>query len=269
MFLLVGAGLCFGQTGNLPDQATQPSTRGGNAQTTTQSDTVKPNDGGKTSSSVRDTTIPASQQTLPSFTAEQGSDNAAGGGELISGTTISASLDLPLSSRSSQIGDRFTASIVQPVKALDGTVLVPPGTKLEGVVTNVDQTQLESSLVPGDAKVEFRFVRMVLPNGATAPVSLTLDSIKAAEDKSKTKLSGDASSSDNTTPDLEPTGAIGASTEATGSAADSPLQGLSVGASLGGGSVMATETNSVALPPQTVLILRLQHNTMVPASGIR
>jgi hypothetical protein len=57
--------------------------------------------------------------------------------------------------------------------------------------------------------------------------------------------------------------------EASGSAADSPLKGLSVSAAPGGGTVQATEASLVDLPPQTVLMLRVQHNTMVPASGLR
>jgi hypothetical protein len=182
---------------------------------------------------------------------------------------IPASLDLLLSSKTSQIGDRFTASIAKPIKGLDGSVLIPTGTKLEGVVTNVDQSQLESSLVPGTTKLEFRFTRMVLPNGATAPINVTLDSIKAAEQKGKAKADSSDTGESKPTAGLQEIGTRGVNIEASGSAADSPLKGLSVSAAPGGGTVQATEASLVDLPPQTVLMLRVQHNTMVPASGLR
>ena len=267
--LFAWAGLCLGQNGDMPSQATQSSTRGGSTQSTTRSDRVNPNPNGQTGSSINDTVIPADQQTRPSFTPDQEGDNAAGGGEIPSGSLITASLDLLLSSKTSQIGDHFTASILKPVKAVDGSVLVPSGTKLEGVVTNVNQSQLESSLVPGDSRVEFRLNRMVLPNGATAPVNVTLDSVKLAPAKADT-TPGAAGSEDSN----ESTGSTGLKQitgdgGGPGGAPDDALEGVSVGASAGGGYVMATQAGVVDLPPQTQLVLRVQHNTMVPASGLR
>jgi hypothetical protein len=262
--LVVSAALCVAQNGDMTG-ATQSSTHGGNAQSTTRPDRTSPNPDGKTGSSVNNTVIPADQQTRPSFTPDQAGDNAAGGGEIPSGSTIVASLDLLLSSKTSQIGDRFTASIVKPVKALDGTVLIPSGTKLEGVVTNVDQSHLESSLVPGDSRVEFRFNRMVLPNGAAAPINLTLDSVKASDQKGQRDPNQDAGEASKTGSSL----AEAAPREDQAAASVAQVTGMSVGAMPGGGYVLATEAGVVDLPPQTQLVLRVQHNTMVPASGLR
>jgi hypothetical protein len=265
---VVSAALCVAQNGDMTG-ATQSSTHGGNAQSSTQSttrsDRTSPNPDGKTGGSVNNTVIPADQQTRPSFTPDQAGDNAAGGGEIPSGSTIVASLDLLLSSKTSQIGDHFTASIVKPVKALDGTVLIPSGTKLEGVVTNVDQSQLESSLVPGDSRVEFRFNRMVLPNGAAAPINLTLDSVKASDQKAQRDPNQDAGEGSKTGSSL----AEAAPRDDQAAASVAQANGVSVGAMPGGGYVLASEAGVVDLPPQTQLVLRVQHNTMVPASGLR
>jgi hypothetical protein len=268
--LFAWAGLCLGQNGDMPAQATQSSTRGGSTQgstqSTTRSDRVSPNANGQTGSSITDPVVPADQQTRPSFTPDQAGDDAGGGGEIPSGSLITASLDLLLSSKTSQIGDHFTASILKPVKALDGSVLIPSGTKLEGVVTNVNQSQLESSLVPGDSRVEFRLNRMVLPNGATAAVNLTLDSVKVAPAKADSSPNPAESEDGNNSAGLKQiTGDGGAPGGGSGDA----LEGVSVGASAGGGYVLATQAGVVDLPPQTQLVLRVQHNTMVPASGLR
>lgn len=55
-----------------------------------------------------------------------------------SGTRFLASLNRPLSTKNAKAGDRFEASTLEPVVAVDGTVL-PPGTEIRGHVDKVEE----------------------------------------------------------------------------------------------------------------------------------
>jgi hypothetical protein len=253
------------QTGNTSNPSSQSgASRHGTSDT--QSDRVQPSDGGKTGSSMHDTIITSDQQIQPSYTAEQNPEGASGGGQVPAGALVRASLDLLLTSKSSQAGDKFTATVSQPVRGYDGSSLIPTGTKIEGAVTRVEQSQLESSLVGGACKLEFRFDRMVLPNGATTPVNLTLVSVKAPESKVRPRRDHSADQrEDQNSPDAQPQ-SIGMT---SGSADDGAMKGVSVTSSPGGGYVTTTDATMVSLPPQTTVVLRFQHSTMVPSSALR
>ncbi|MGE5322888.1 MAG: hypothetical protein ACM3SW_08505, partial [Actinomycetota bacterium] len=49
-------------------------------------------------------------------------------------TEVHAVLDTPLSTRTSRPGDRFTATVNDPVRGSNGAVIVPAGARLEGEV---------------------------------------------------------------------------------------------------------------------------------------
>jgi len=255
---------CFAQTGNSSNSSSQSgSARHGTSDT--QSDRAQPPSDGKTSSSVHDTIITSDQQVQSSYSAEQTPEGASGGGQVPAGALVRATLDLLLTSKSSQAGDKFTATVSQPVRGYDGSSLVPTGTKLEGVVTRVEQSQLESSLVGGACKIEFRFDRMVMPNGATTPVNLTLVSIKAPENKVRPRA---GSSDENAKPESQ-NAPTQDPTTGSGEPPDSAMKGLSVTSSPGGGYVTATDASMVNLVQQSTVVLRFQHSTMVPSSAMR
>ncbi len=271
LFLLLAAlsvAGVFAQTGNLPNSTTQSGSSRHGTSDTTQSDRVQPSDGGNTGSSTHDSIITSDQQIQSSYSAEQTPEGASGGGQIPAGALVNATLDLLLTSKSSQAGDKFTATVSQPVRGYDGSSLIPAGTKLEGMVTRVEQSQLESSLVGGACKIEFRFDRMVLPNGASTPVNLSLVSIKAPESKIKPTRNSSAdddsarSESQNSATSSDPQGA-------SESPSDRSMKGLSVTSAPGGGYVTATDARMASLPPQTTVVLRFQHSTMAPSSAMR
>jgi hypothetical protein len=74
-----------------------------------------------------------SQQGRPRYNSRT---NTGGGWTLPPDTIISMQMDRTLSSKTSRVGDRFTATVTVPVSA-NGRVALPPGTVIEGRVTQV------------------------------------------------------------------------------------------------------------------------------------
>src|SRR5436190_1945378 len=59
--------------------------------------------------------------------------------EIPNGTEIRATLEQRLSTETSKVGDRFTATIAEPVRSADGNVVIPQGAKVQGEITEVEQ----------------------------------------------------------------------------------------------------------------------------------
>lgn len=87
---------------------------------------------------------------------------------LPSGTVVPVKLDVPLSSKTSQPGDKFTATVVNGSEDAG----LPDGTTVEGVVR---EAQPSENNKPGVLDVDFR--RMVFPNGTTRTVDATIYSL--------------------------------------------------------------------------------------------
>ena len=95
------------------------------------------------------------------------------------GTIIPLRMDTYLSSRSSQIGDSFTASVINDVE-LDRRVIIPAGSRVEGHVTAVDGAERMSRA----GTIAITFDKLVFPGGASMPIDGTLTSLdgEARED---------------------------------------------------------------------------------------
>src|SRR5262249_59903180 len=79
----------------------------------------------------------APSQSYPSTPQTQGQSNSAsvsGSKEVAAGTEIMAALDQPLSTKNSKVVDTFTATVQQNLTALDVSVAVPTGSKIQGDV---------------------------------------------------------------------------------------------------------------------------------------
>ena len=84
------------------------------------------------------------------------------------GTAIQVTLDQPLSTRTSQVGDLFTTTVASDVMA-DNGVAIPAGSQIRGRVTAV-----QKSGQPGQAAVLKIAFDEVTVDGATYPVALTV-----------------------------------------------------------------------------------------------
>ena len=164
------------------------------------------------------------------------------------GTEFRATLDTPLSTKTSKVGDRFTATISAPVRSAIGNVIIPTGSKLNGQVSDSDNEKLADA-IKDMGHLNLRFTDIQLPNGTDVPIDATLISVH------RTKP---ATRAENTTPP-----AISTNAGLTG-VFGPPLKGLAVGNLAGGGYVLATTGKQVNLPAECGLRLRVDRNTPVP-----
>ena len=92
------------------------------------------------------------------------------------GTVVPLRMDTALSSNSSRVGDRFTATVSRSVM-LDYRVVLPEGSKVEGHVTGVSPG--ERGRAPGAIAVAFD--RIALPTGNAIPIDATLTTLNDEE----------------------------------------------------------------------------------------
>jgi hypothetical protein len=84
---------------------------------------------------------------------------------LPSGTTLDVLLDQEIGTKSSKVGDTFSATVQNAVMATNGATVVPAGTKVYGKVTGLDN----SDRVGEPAAIRIDFERMVV-NGSSMPL---------------------------------------------------------------------------------------------------
>ncbi|HEX5435552.1 MAG TPA: hypothetical protein VFW98_00220 [Gemmatimonadaceae bacterium] len=89
------------------------------------------------------------------------------------GTTLQATLDRTLGTSQSRVGDHFTATVATPVYAQSGTVVVPQGATVHGVVTG-----LHASEHAGDqAAIQLAFDSLTI-NGQSYPFNAKVTATK-------------------------------------------------------------------------------------------
>ncbi|MGZ4870787.1 MAG: hypothetical protein ACXVK3_02755 [Candidatus Angelobacter sp.] len=168
------------------------------------------------------------------------------------GTEIHAALDTPLSSKTSKPGDRFTATVSDSVRANNGAVVIPSGTRVEGEVAESEDGKTLAAL-RGKATLSLRFRDVVLPSGQTLPLTATLISVHDSSGKNSKKA--DAERQAQSGQDTKGVG-IGAGV-GPGRGFGGPIKGLAIGALSGGGYVVATKGKDVNLPAQAVMLIRV------------
>jgi hypothetical protein len=85
--------------------------------------------------------------------------------QIAAGTEIRATLDTPLSTKTSKPGDRFTATIVESARGISD-VVIPAGARVEGEVAEADDGKTMAALKDKNA-LSVRFRDVVLPDGQT------------------------------------------------------------------------------------------------------
>lgn len=175
--------------------------------------------------------------------------NAAVIDELGAGTEIHAALDTPLSSKTSKPGDRFTATVSDPVRANNGAVVIPTGARVEGEVAESEDEKTLAAL-KDKPKLSLRFRDVVLPSGQTLPLSATLVSVHDTSGKNPKKAQVESGRNG------KDSNAIGSAT-GTGRGFGGPIKGLAIGTLSGGGYVIATNGKDVHLPAQAGMLIRV------------
>ena len=171
---------------------------------------------------------------------------------LIAGTDVRAALDTPLSTKTSKVGDRFTATINYPVHDSAGNVVVPVGAKLNGQISDPDDDKVAGA-IKDMGHLNLRFTDIQLPDGTSAPVNLTLISVHTGKPGPVSALGKNTQ-----------LGSQAIAAHAGVAALGRPIKGLAVGNLAGGGYVLSTTSKQVALPAECILRLRVERNTPLP-----
>ena len=252
LFALLGMAVLVAQNpGNANNQSTIPQTQSGT------------NPGSAPGQNTPPATQPPNQIQPPlnQTNATSGTVPISVSGDVPAGTEIRATLDTPLSSKTSKPGDRFTATISQSVQSANG-VVVPTGARVEGEVSESEQGKTIPAL-RGKGALNLRFRDIVLPNGKTVPLVATLVSVNTTSGKTTADNEGQVESSTRGKDVAKDVG-IGAGVGTVGGLIfGSPLKGLAIGALAGGGYVLATNGKNVNLPAQTGLVIRLDETLSV------
>lgn len=212
-------------------------------------------------------TDPNATQT-PTSPNTQASATASGADQVAVNTEIHAVLDTPLSTKTSKAGDRFTATVSDPVRASNGAEIVPAGARVEGEVAEAEQGKAVAAL-RGKGKLSLRFRDIVLPSGQTLPLTATLVSVNSTNGKNTKKADEEGQVQSGTQgKDVAKDVGIGAGIgTVAGLIFGAPLKGLAIGALAGGGYVLATKGKDVQLPAQTGMVIRLDQPLSINAAS--
>jgi hypothetical protein len=172
--------------------------------------------------------------------------------EVGAGTEIHAALDTPLSSKTSKPGDRFTATVSDPVRATNGAIVIPEGARVEGEVAESEDEKTLTAL-KDKPKLSLRLRDVVLPTGQTLPLTATLVSVHQTGGKNPQKVTEHQIESSRNGKDSN---SIGADTPPARSFGG-PIKGLAIGALSGGGYVVTTNGKDVHLPAQAGMLIRV------------
>jgi hypothetical protein len=260
VFLLVAVAIAFAQnpagTSNTPSNTPQTTPQTQNPANPSNPTAQKP------------ATSPAD---LPQGNAAQPSNRNQAGAQSVSpanstavidevgaGTEIHATLDTPLSTRTSKAGDRFTSTISDPVRANNGAVVIPTGARVEGEVAEAEEGKTDAAL-RGKGKLSLRFRDVVLPSGQTLPLTATLVSVHDTSGKNNKKADEEGQIQPGArNKDAARGVGIGAGIgTAAGLVFGSPIKGLAIGALAGGGYVVSTKGKDVNLPAQAGMLIRV------------
>ena len=173
--------------------------------------------------------------------------------EVGAGTEMHAALDTPLSSKTSKPGDRFTATLSDPVRANNGAIVIPAGARVEGEVAESEDEKTLAAL-KDKPKLSLRFRDVVLPGGQTLPLTATLVSVHGTGGKNSRKVSAEGQiESGRNGKDSNAIGAPNTPARNFGG----PIKGLAIGALSGGGYVVAINGKDVHLPAQAGMLIRV------------
>ena len=223
--------------GSTPSQ--NPSENGG----------VRPNPaaGASPDSNVNGVTVSSAPQTNPA--------PAAASDQVLANTEFRAALDTPLSTRTSKPGDRFSATVVDPVRGSGGSIVIPAGSRLEGEIA--DAGDGAPAALRGRDALSLRFRDVILPSGQTVPLSATLVSVNNTNGRNTKRTDEEyqvrsGAQGKDTAREMETGRGSGASLMFGG-----PLKGFAIASMAGGGHVITTNGKDVELPAQTGFVIRL------------
>ncbi len=166
-------------------------------------------------------------------------------GTLPEGTSFEVRLDEALSSKTARREDRIMASVASPVR-VDGRVVLPAGTRVRGLVDDVQEAERPAR----SGRLDLVFDRIALSDGTEIPLHSRVVSIEESLD----------------TGDTAKKAGIGAILGGVLGSIIGGKKGAIAGVVIGGaGAVVGTSGQEVTLPAGTMLSLRLEKQMVVVA----
>jgi hypothetical protein len=170
--------------------------------------------------------------------------------EVPAGSDINLSLETALSTRTSHIGDHFSAVVTDPVRDPNDKVVIPTGAHVSGQVTESEEGRTLPTLL-GRGKLNLRFETVTMPSGRTFPISATMISVNQTGGNGSVNSEGEVQSSTKASTAAKGAGVGAGIGTIAGLIFGGPLKGLAIGAIAGGGYILATKGKDVELPQNT------------------
>ncbi len=192
-------------------------------------------------------------------------------------TQLKLILKTLLSTRTTRVGDSFTAELAEPIVLVNKVVLpgsVPPqggdssAALITGVVTSLEQAKRFSQF-GRKASMALRFDRIKYGSWEQ-PLAATVISVHDPVNQGKnitTTDEGTVKAKENVKGDLIKTGVGAAGGSLLGLIFGSVSKGLAIGLMGGAAAILATKGKNVELQPGTGLIIRLDHPLEVVAEA--
>lgn len=168
------------------------------------------------------------------------------------GTTLSLALDAGISSKTAQVGDLFTATVLEPI-LVEGREVVPAGSKIEGTVTDAQAAKRGA----GKARLEMSFDLLTLPDGYHANIVGVFQEVTESKKKRNAQIIGGSAAG----------GALLG--RILGKDTKGAVVGSIVGGAVGTAVVLGKEGEQAKIPADTPFEIRLEEPVEVPepASG--
>jgi hypothetical protein len=186
------------------------------------------------------------------------------------GAQARLSLQTPLSSKLSGVGDQVTAVLSEPVRGEDGRLALPRGTEFAGRVTQVQPAQRPQK--QATMTIVFDILRLPYGTERVATVVTAIDDfandekLKSKDDEGKV---GGGHSGSRTARNAGTGATLGGVGGLIIGAAGGGLGGIAAATAAGAaGGVLMTKGNDIKLAPGTILRLRFERSLTLPAPEV-
>jgi hypothetical protein len=173
------------------------------------------------------------------------------------GTVLRLRLEHTLSTRTNRQGDRFTATVSEPVYA-DGSseVVIPAGSSVKGTISQAERP----GRVKGTATLHLRYETITLPGGQEQPMEATLIAVQGSTvEEGEGSVKGQKTTGRDTAT-VGGGAALGAIIGAIAGGGKGAAIGAGVGAAAGTGTVLGTRGKDIDLPGGCIMEVRLLHS---------
>jgi peptidoglycan hydrolase-like protein with peptidoglycan-binding domain len=174
------------------------------------------------------------------------------------GQVIALRMNAGLNSKTSRAGDRFTATVFEPV-TVDGDTVVPAGTTIEGRVTAVEPAKRLSR----SGTIAIEFDKLVYKDGRSVAIVGQLTSLDA-EERRRIDDEGELEGSSTTKRSVIFIGGGAGVGAVIGAVSGSTGTGAGIGAGLGTAAVLLAKGNEAAIEPGYEFGLELLKAVRIP-----